>query len=146
MADIPLAKQHECRERMIVTLEHAGEPSAVGTRIITLLLFLLGAAMQQSGWKPRWFADADPETIKVAGDANGSLLEQLLSQTGYHDVACVELLRKGVCIISLPVRHQYCSLASGLMMTGELERSGVGTPVDASASAARCDSDALKVC
>ena len=86
---------------MIATLEHAGEPSAVGTRITTLVLFLPGAAMQQSGWKPRWFADADPETIKVAGDANGSLLEQLLSQTGYHDVACVELLRKGACMINL---------------------------------------------
>ena len=44
--------------------------------------------MQQSGWKDKWFAQADDETTKVAGGANGLLLEQLLAQTNYPDVKC----------------------------------------------------------
>ena len=90
--------------------------------------------MQRSGRKSSWFAQADQEIRKVAGDANGCLLEQLLQQTGYHDTACVKLLREGRMLLQVRVSaFAIVCLGAGLCMVGELERSGVGTPVDTDA-------------
>ena len=58
-------------------------------------LWRAGAALSKSGWKQRWFRNADAVTMAVVRDSNGHLLEQLLKATGYQDVACVELLREG---------------------------------------------------
>ena len=57
--------------------------------------------LRQSGACMHWFGDADEELRKVAGDANGHLLQQLLVASNYCDIACVELLRRGsVCASS----------------------------------------------
>ena len=62
---------------------------------------LAGAALDRSGWKREWFGCADAETLAVAGECNGHLMEQLLKATGYNDCACVELLRDGACLLVL---------------------------------------------
>ena len=54
-----------------------------------------GARMQKSGLSQKWFGTADQEILNVAGKCNGHLFEQLLLQSNYHDVDCVNLLREG---------------------------------------------------
>ena len=51
--------------------------------------------LRASGLAEQWFGGADSITKRVAGAANGYLLERLLVQSGYTDVDCVNLLRKG---------------------------------------------------
>ena len=61
----------------------------------------LGQRLWASGLSADWFKGADAGIMGVAGDVNGHLLELLLSAHGYHDVACVELFRKGAPACSL---------------------------------------------
>ena len=56
-------------------------------------------AMRQSGLCDEWFEGADWQTKAVAGAANGPLLSALLSASGYVDMTCAELLRKGAYMI-----------------------------------------------
>ena len=69
------------RESMILKLEEADR------------------AMRQSGLCDEWFEGADWQTKAVAGAANGPLLSALLSASGYVDMTCAELLRKGAYMI-----------------------------------------------
>ena len=71
------------------------------------------AVSRQTGKCAEWFEGSDPETLQIAGEANGFLFAALLGASGYKDCACADLLRKGGAFV------------------GELERSGIGTPIDA---------------
>ena len=64
-----------------------------------------------SGWSDAWFGDADDGVRRVAGDANGLLLQQLLKASGYVDAAFPNNLREGADII------------------GDLQCSGIGEPI-----------------
>ena len=63
--------------------------------------------MRNNGLVEEWFKDADPAVRKITAGVNGQLLEQLLRVLKYHDVACVELLRRGR---PLPLLHYVLSL------------------------------------
>ena len=58
-----------------------------------------------------WYDGADKRVRKVAGYANGNLLQQLLCAAEYCDAACAELLRQGADVI------------------GKLTQSGIGEPL-----------------
>ena len=80
--------------------------------------------MRKSGLCEQWFAEADVTTRQVAGGANGHLFQTLLRASGYHDVACVDLLREGTlchCAVLL-FRH------APRPQIGQIYRNGVGTP------------------
>lgn len=51
--------------------------------------------MRASGLCQRWLGAADAELVDVVGGINGPLLEQLLRQSEYEDIGCLDLLRKG---------------------------------------------------
>ena len=59
-----------------------------------------------AGAVEEWYASADKEIRQVSGDAKGYLFEHLLRQLEYHDVACVDLLREGVCFP--PLVNSFC--------------------------------------
>ena len=71
-----------------------------------------GSEIFASGKGDHWFADCDEITKRVTEGVNGYLLEELLRASGHCDTAVVDLFRKGA------------------LMLGELERSGVGKPLD----------------
>ena len=89
------------REEMMSALEDAGALIASTWEWFHVGV-LQGAALNRSGWTRSWFDQADVVTMRVAGGANGHLLGQLLKGSGYHDLKCVELLRKGARCRSLP--------------------------------------------
>ena len=51
--------------------------------------------MRQSGLCQRWLGEADASLIRVVREINGPLFEQLLRQSDYDDMACLDLLRHG---------------------------------------------------
>ena len=59
------------------------------------------AAMRSSGQQQARFGDANAKVLEVTGGCHGCLFEQLLKASGYRDVACVELLRKGLRLVFL---------------------------------------------
>ena len=71
----------EQREEMLVALERAGE------------------TMRETGHVEEWFSDCDPHVRKLCHEVNGPLLETLAKASGYGDAECVELLRRGDCIL-----------------------------------------------
>ena len=44
----------------------------------------------------QWLDDCDPKIKGVCKTINGQLLEALLTATGYKDIECVDMLRKGI--------------------------------------------------
>lgn len=54
-----------------------------------------GDAMWNSGLRDQWFKDADANTRHITKHVNAALFESLLKESGYCDVECVELFRKG---------------------------------------------------
>ena len=59
-------------------------------------LELADEVMRETGFHKSWYEGADEGVKAVSGESNGRLLETLLKAAGYHDVACVYLL-KGEC-------------------------------------------------
>ena len=51
--------------------------------------------MRQSGLCQRWLGEADAALTRVVREINGPLFEQLLRQSDYDDMACLDLLRHG---------------------------------------------------
>ena len=51
-------------------------------------LALADSVSREPGKCAEWFAGADPETLQIAGEANGFLLATLLAASGYKDCAC----------------------------------------------------------
>ena len=108
------------REEMICKLEEAN------------------SVMWSSGVCRRWFEDSDDHIRAVAGGANGPLFEELLRASRHVDPECVSLLSEGACLWLMPSAGTrawrcvfvLCLSGIGAKMIGELERSGVGTPVE----------------
>ena len=53
------------------------------------------AELRDSGACDRWLASCDAGTWPVVSEINAPLLELLLGDLNYHDVACVEVLQTG---------------------------------------------------
>jgi hypothetical protein len=53
------------------------------------------AELRESGDCKRWLESCDEGAKKIVREVNGPLLELLLGDLNYHDVACVELFRTG---------------------------------------------------
>ena len=53
------------------------------------------AELRDSGACERWLASCDEGARRVVREINAPLLELLLGDLNYHDVACVEVLQTG---------------------------------------------------
>jgi len=53
------------------------------------------AELKESGACERWLDSCDEGAKNVVREVNGPLLELLLGDLNYHDVACVELFQTG---------------------------------------------------
>ena len=53
------------------------------------------AELRESGACDRWLESCDAGTRRVVSEINAPLLELLLGDLNYHDVACVEVLQTG---------------------------------------------------
>ena len=70
-----------------------------------------GSKIIASGRNDSWFQGCDSTTRGVSKNVNGYLFQELLLASGYQDAECIEFFR------------------SGAPMAGELDCSGIGTPV-----------------
>ncbi len=86
------------REQMTVQLEKAGraqwDAGVLGSTCTWVQGRLLYAGMVQ-----HWYQHCDDHVRRVACNANGKLLAEILRADGYCDVGCVELLRQGADMI-----------------------------------------------
>ena len=84
-----------------------------------------------AGRNDEWFSRCDGVMRAVCKDVNGLLLEHLLGNIGHCDRTCADLFRNGSpCMALVCVRVRWLLRCTGAPLTGLLERSGIGEPVD----------------
>ena len=90
--------------------------------------------MWSSGEAQQWLEECADEAVKrIAASVNGPLLLRLARLIGYHDTACVDLLRHGEHVhrrLPSSFAFVYFILCSGGQLHGVLHCSNNGTPIE----------------
>ena len=93
---------------------------------------LAAEALRESGKSAEWFHGCDDITKAVSKTVNGFLFQELLAASGHADAKVADLFRTGPSYMQERATAKLCQSVtspSGAKMVGELDCSGVGTPM-----------------